>query len=201
MRRSMIGWAVAMAAMAGTAAAQEEKAPSAPPPPDLGFELPKPGPEQEILTRELGVWDATVEMWMQPGGSPEVTRGVETNTLVGGLWRVQDFKGEMLGRPYHGQSFLGYDSLKQKYVGTWIDSMAPGLSLTEGTYDAATKTLTQRIEGPCPAGIVMKFRSTTEYKDDGTRVTTMYSPEGQGEEFVMMRISYTRRADGSTAAR
>src|SRR5262245_46136884 len=60
------------------------------PPPSLGISLPKPGPEHEILKKEASVWDATVEMRMEPGGKPEVTKGVETNTLIGGgLWRVQ----------------------------------------------------------------------------------------------------------------
>ena len=71
--------------------------------------------------------------------------------------------------------------------------MAPGLSSTEGAYDAKARTLTSWIEGPCPVGVMMKFRSTTEWKDDDTRVTTMYSPEGQGEEFAMMKIAYKRR--------
>jgi hypothetical protein len=201
MRRSLgiFGMAaVATAALVGTAAAQEKK--EGAPSPGVDFPLPKPGPEHEILKKEAGVWDATVESRMEPGGKVEVTKGVETNTLIGGgLWRISDFKGELMGMPFQGHSVTGYDASKKKYVGTWVDSMAPGLSTAEGTYDPKTRTLTTWIEGPCPAGVVMKFRMTTEYKDDDTRVATMHSPEGQGEEFAMMTIKYKRRPSTASA--
>jgi hypothetical protein len=191
--------AVAMASLVGTAAAQEK--PAAAPPAGAEIPLPKPGPEHEILKKEAGVWDATVEMRMEPGGKPEVSKGVETNTLIGGgLWRVQDFQGELMGMPFQGHSVTGFDVSKQKYVGTWVDSMSPGLASQEGTYDTKTRTLTSWIEGPCPLGIVVKMKSTVEWKDDDTRVMSMYSPEGQGESFVMMKITYKRRAPSETAA-
>lgn len=200
MRRTFFGLAMVAVAAASLTASASARAQEAAP--DLGFELPKAGPEHEILKSEEGVWDAKVEMWMAPGTEPEVSVGVETNTLIAdGLWRVQDFRGEMMGLPYHGHCITGFDASKGKYVGTWIDSMAPGLSNVEGTYDAETRTLTSTIVGPCPTGLMMTFRSTTEYRTDGTRVTTMYSPEGQGEEFVMMKITYTRRPADATASR
>ena len=191
---------VAVTALAGAASAQEKKEPA--PSPGLGMPLPKPGPEHEILKKEAGTWDATVEMRMEARGKPQVSKGVETNTLIGGgLWLIQDFKGELMGMPYQGHSVTGYNVAKKKYVGTWVDSMAPGLSALEGTYDPKTRTRTSWIEGPCPMGIIMKWRSTTEWKDDATRITTMYSPQGQGEEFVMMKISYKRRSPASQASR
>src|SRR4051794_26995264 len=181
MRRSLCGFAMAMvttAGLVGTAAAQETKGSA--PSPGLEMPIPKLGPEHEVLKKEAGVWDATVESRMEPNGKPMVSRGVETNTLIGGgLWLVQDFKGEMMGMPFQGHGVTGYDVSKKKYVGTWVDSMAPGLSSIEGTYDPKTRALTSRIEGPCPLGIVMKRRSVAEWKDDHTRVLTMYSPEGQ----------------------
>lgn len=201
MRRSFCLFAmaaVASAALVGTAAAQEKEKPAAAPGADIP--LPKPGPEHEILQKEAGVWDATIEMRTEPNGKPEICKGVETNTVVGGLWRVQDVHSEMMGMPFHGHGITGYDAAKKAYVGTWVDSMAPGFTSQEGTYDPKTKTLTSWFEGPCPLGIVMKWRSTTEWKDDDTRITTMYSPKDQGEEFVMMKISYKRRTPSATAA-
>src|SRR5207237_6024874 len=112
---------VAAAILVGSAAAQEKKKESAPP---QGQEMPipKPGPEHEILKKDVGVWDATVETTMEPGGKPNVTKGVETNTLLGGgLWMVQDFKGEFMGVPFQGHGVAGYDPFKKKYVGTWVD--------------------------------------------------------------------------------
>ncbi len=191
--------AMAAALLVGSAAAQEKK--NADAPQGQGMPIPKPGPEHEIFKKDVGVWDATVETTMEPGGKPNVSKGVETNTLLGdGLWLISNFQSEFLGAPFQGHGVMGYDPHKRKYVGTWVDSMSTGLSTTEGTYDAKTRTLTTRMEGPGPDGTMMKMRSTSQWKDADTRVFTMYSPAGHGEEFAVMKITYKRRS-GSAPAR
>jgi hypothetical protein len=186
--------AVSAAIIIGSVTAQEKKESS----PPQGHEMspPKPGPEHEILKKDLGVWDATVETTTEPGGKPIVTKGSETNSLLGnGLWTVQDFKGEFMGAPFHGHSVSGYDTAKKKYVGTWVDSMSTGLFTTEGTYDPKTQVMTTWMEGPCPEdGTLIKMRSISEWKGADTRVFTMYSPASRGEESVMMKITYKRRS-------
>jgi hypothetical protein len=152
--------------------------------------LPQPGPEHEMLKKDVGTWDATVEFFMAPGAPPAVSKGVETNRLLGGLWFVSEFKSEMMGQPFEGVGTMGYDPGKKKYVGTWVDSMSVSYSTVEGTYDAATKTLIAWMVGPDLAGQTMKTKQTTEWKDADNRVFTMYAPDGQT---VTMRITYKRR--------
>ena len=196
MRRALCICGMALTAAAllvGSAAAQEKKESGASPGQEMP--IPKPGPEHEILKQDVGVWDATIETMTEAGGKPNVAKGLETNSLLGGgLWLFQDFKGEFMGAPFQGHGVTGYDPSKKKYVGTWVDSMSTSLSLTEGTYDPQTKTMTARFEGPGPDGAMMKMRTTSEWKDDNTRVFTMYSPAGRGEEFAMMKITYKRRS-------
>src|SRR5262245_49419798 len=190
--------AMAAAFLVGSAVAQEKK--QSAPPPGQEMPIPKPGPEHEILKKDVGVWDATVETTMEPGGKPNVSKGVETNTLLGGgLWIIQDFKGEFQGTPFQGHGVTGYDPSKKKYVGTWVDSMSTGLSTTQGPYDPKPQTMTAWLAGPGPNGAMMKMRSTTEWKDAHTRVFTMYSPAGQGEEVAMMKITYKRRSASPSA--
>jgi hypothetical protein len=146
----------------------------------------KPGPEHQTLKNLAGTWDATVEM-MQPG--VPASKGVETNKLLAdGLWVVSDFKSQMGEKPFEGHGVWGYDPVKKKYVGTWVDSMTASLTLSEGTFDAATKTATDIMEGPGPDGKPMKIKATTVWKDNDTRVFTMF----MGEQ-PSMRITYTRR--------
>jgi len=152
--------------------------------------MPTPGPEHEMLRKDVGTWDATVEMFMAPGAPPEVSKGTETVTMMGGFWQLTEFKSEMMGQPFEGRGATGYDPVKKKYVGTWVDTMTPGYYTVEGTYSAATKTLTAVMEGPDPSGAVTKTKETTEWKDADNRVFTMYGPDGQT---VGMRISYKRR--------
>lgn len=180
--------------LAGPARAQEakkapaeKKAPAAPEMP-----VPKPGPEHEVLKNDVGAWDATVEM-MGPGAPPTVSKGAETNTMVGGLWLVTDFKSEMMGQPFQGHGVSGYDAAKKKYVGTWVDSMSSGLNLGESTYDPKTKTMTGVMEGPDMSGKMEKMKTVTEWKDADTRIFTMYTTGPDGKEATAMRITYKRR--------
>jgi hypothetical protein len=176
----VIGMAVATIVMlVGHATAQDKKEVTLPKVAET--QVLAPGREQDLLKRDIGVWDATIETTMEPGGKPNVTKGTETNTMLGGRWLISDFKGEMMGIPFQGHSVMGYDPAKKKYTGTWVDSMSTTSSVLEGTYDPKTKTMTSWMESPGPDGKPVKMRSTNEWKDDDIRIFTMHSPAGQGD--------------------
>jgi hypothetical protein len=153
--------------------------------------MPKPGPEHEVLKKSVGTWDATVEMCDPTGAPVSTSKGVETNALsLGGLWLVSDFRGEMMGQPFQGHGVSGYDPVKKKYVGTWVDSMSVGLATMEGTWDPKTNTMTEWMEGPDPSGKVSKMKAVSEWKDDSTRVFSMYE---EGKDKPSMRITYKKK--------
>jgi hypothetical protein len=160
-------------------------------------QAPKPSAEHKILATELGTWDATVKAYMGgPGTEPAVSKGVETNELMtGGLWMLSKFEGSFAGAKFEGRGQFGYDSVKKKYVGTWVDSMSPTISMLEGEYDAKTKTMTYVGDGYDPehkAKYTQKMATTM--KDDGTRVFTLYMKfEGAPAEEKIMEITYTKR--------
>jgi Protein of unknown function (DUF1579) len=156
--------------------------------------LPKPGPEHALLKRDVGVWDATVEMQGPPGTPASVSKGTETVSLMdGGLWQITEFKGEMMGQPFEGRGATGYDPNKKKYVGTWVDSMTTGLSLVEATLDPSKNVMTGTMEGTDPSGAVTKMKEVTEWKDADNRLFTLYMPMPDGKEFPVMKITYKRR--------
>jgi hypothetical protein len=154
---------------------------------------PRPGPEHEILKGDVGTWDATVESFMTGGPTPMVSKGTETNVLVGGLWLVTDFKADMMGMPFLGHGISGYDPHKKKYVGTWVDTMSSGLGISESTWDAATKTMTGTHEGPDPSGQLQKMKAVVVYKDPDTRVFTMSGAGPDGKDVKFLTITYQRR--------
>lgn len=158
-----------------------------------GPPLPKPGPEHEVLKNDVGTWDATVEITPAPGAPPMVSKGVETNTLLGGLWLVTDFKSDMMGQPFVGHGTTGWDPGKKKYVATWVDTMSSGISLSEATWDAATKTMTGWMEGPDMTGRIVKTKAVTEWKDADTRIFTLFMPGPDGKEVSGFKITYKRR--------
>jgi hypothetical protein len=160
--------------------------------------VPKPTAEHKILAADEGTWDATVKAYPNgPDSQPQISKGVEINTVIsGGLWLVSTFRSDFGGMPFEGRGQFGYDPAQKKYVGTWIDSMSPALSVLEGSYDAKTKTLTYTGDGVCPidgSKVAQRMVSTT--KADGSREFTLYlngTPTG-GKEAKVMQILYTKR--------
>ena len=158
-----------------------------------GIEFPQPGEEHKHLAQEAGVWDADVKFWMDPSAEPQVSKGVETNTMVGGFWMVSEFKSQMLGQPFTGHGQYGYDPVKKKYVGTWVDSMTPHLSILEGEVNEKGELvmISKAID------FMTKQESTSKMisrmNDDGTRHFEMHAPIGEGEWMKVMEIHYTKR--------
>jgi Protein of unknown function (DUF1579) len=194
---ALTGLALGVALAQDSKKSQEAKAPAAPaaskepamPP------MPKPGPEQAILKRGEGVWEARVEMRMGPPGTPpEVSTGVETNTLVGGLWLITDYKGSMAGTPFQGHGTMGYDAALKKYVGIWVDSMSTSLSRSEGDFDPKSNTLTMVGQTIGEDGKPMKFREVLQWPDPNTRAFTMYMAGPDGREIPGMTITYKRKS-------
>lgn len=186
--------------LAGFVAAQDK--PAAPAAAPQGMPpMPKPGPEHAILKEAEGVWDAKVESWMAPGAPPMVSTGTETDRIgCGGMCLITDFKGSFMKTPFSGHGTETYDMGKKKYVGSWVDSMSAGLSISESTWDPATKTMSGTMEGPDMMGNVQKMRAVTEHKA-GQRIFTMYMTGPDGKEMPGMRITYTKRKAAAAAAK
>ena len=154
--------------------------------------MPQPGPEHAVLKEDAGTWDASIEMLM-PGAPPTPSKGVEVSTVgCNGLCVATEFKGEVMGAPFQGAGVTTWDPQKKKYIGSWTDSMTSGLAMTEGTWDAATKTLNSTMTTPDGAGGTVALRSTVVYSE-GKRVFTLHMPGPDGKEAPSMRITYTRR--------
>jgi hypothetical protein len=157
----------------------------------------KPTAEHKLLAADEGTWDATVKSFMGgPDAEPSVSKGTEVNTVMtGGLWLLSKFDGDFNGMKFEGHGQFGYDPVKKKYVGTWIDSMSPSLSVLEGEYDAKTKTMTYVGTGFDPehnAKYTQKMVTTA--KDEDTRVFTLYMKYDDGKGDVkFMEITYQKR--------
>jgi hypothetical protein len=159
--------------------------------------FPKPTPEHKILATDEGTWDATIKSFAAgPDAEPMVSHGTEVNTvLTGGLWVLSKFDGDFGGVKFEGRGQFGYDPIKKKYVGSWIDSLNPTLSVLEGTYDPKTKTMTyvgDAIDPNTKSKYTQKM--VTTIKDDGTRVFTLHIKLDGGEDEVkLMEVTYKKR--------
>jgi hypothetical protein len=148
-------------------------------------EIPKPGPEHELLKKMEGTWEATAE------GGGSVTKGTMTwKMALGGLWLMSKFEGEFAGQKFEGHGMESYDPAKKKFVSVWVDTMSTSPLVMEGTHDKDKKTTTMTGEGPGMDGKPAKYKTVSEMKDDDNVVFTLYM--GDAKE-PMVTIAYKRK--------
>ena len=93
---------------------------------------------------------------------------------------------------FKGQGTEGYDNVKKKFVGTWIDSMGTGIMMSEGDYDPATKTFTYTGEIEVMPGMKQKIREVVKITDQDHMDFEWYEDRG-GKEVKTMEINYTKK--------
>jgi len=156
------------------------------------FHVPTPGPEHEVFKKDVGTWDATIAVSAGPGMPPMVSEGVTTSRLAcGGLWLITEFTNRTTG--FEGHGVYGFDPARRKYVGTWVDPMRTFMAVGEGTWDAATRTMTMWTEATGAQGKPMRWRETTATLDPDTQVWRSFMPAPGGGEVEVMSATYKRR--------
>jgi hypothetical protein len=156
-----------------------------------------PGAQHKMLEESVGTWDAEVKMWMNgPKGEPMVSKGTsESKMVLGGRYLQQDFTGEMMGQPFVGTGFTGYDNFKKKYVSFWIDNMSTGMSTMDGVLekDGKTTTMWGKMDDPMTGEKNKKIKYVTRFVDKDTQVFETYDVTSFGDKKPIMVITYKRR--------
>ena len=142
-----------------------------------------------------GSWTAKVKSWGEPGKPPEETTATcEFRTVLGGRYLEQRFEGTMMGQPYSGIGFTGYDNLKKKYEAYWIDSAGTGMLVMTGTPDPSGKktVYTGSMLDPITGKKVALKSVDTEVDPDNLQFE-MWAAGPDGKLGKMMEIAYTRK--------
>ncbi len=159
-------------------------------------EFATPGEMHKMLAAGSGKWDVEVTTWdMDPSKPPSKSKATsESKMIMNGLYQVSSFKGTMMGMPFEGQSTTGYDNARKVFVSTWIDNMGSGVMYTEGTYDAATKTLTMKGKmTDCTTDGQSDVKEILVFKDDKHQHMEMWSTGPDGKEYKWMESEYTKK--------
>jgi hypothetical protein len=167
------------------------------------MEMSKLNDNHKLLSSMDGSWSYTIKFWMNPdpNAPPQQSKGTATRkTVMGGRYVVMDVTGKMqmpdeTGKmkdmQFKGMGVEGYDNVKQKFVGSWIDNMGTGIQFSEGTYDPATKTFTFASEMEMMPGMKTAVREVLKVTDKDHMLLEWYETHG-GEEKKTMEIAYTR---------
>jgi hypothetical protein len=167
------------------------------------MELSKLSENHKLLSSLDGTWNCNVKMWMDGDTSkkPDVSKSTAVRkSIMDGRYVVMDVTGKMQmpgadGKmkdiTFKGMGMEGYDNVKKKFVGTWMDNMGTGIMMSEGDYDPATKTFTYTGEMEMMPGMKQKIREVVKITDKDHMDFEYYEERG-GKEMKTMEINYTR---------
>lgn len=156
----------------------------------------EPRKEHKWLQQLVGEWTSEADCSMGPGQPATTNYGTERVRMVGDLWMVGEGQGEMPGGGTATMIMtLGYDTKKEKYLGTWIGSMMTYMWHYDGEMDASGRILTLSAEGPSMAGdgTMAKYQDIIEIKnkDHRTLSSRVLGPDGTWNHF--MTAHYRRK--------
>ncbi len=204
--RHAIRWTLILAAVAALTAslpaqekAKKPAAKTAPPDEKAMMEAWKkastPGEMHKKLDDMVGTFDASVRMWMDPSQPPEDSTAKSVNTWVLGDRFVETkHEGTMMGEPFNGIGYTGYDNVQKKYVGTWMDSAGTGMMMSTGTADPSGKVMTSTATMVDPmTGKAAKITEKVTVADNDHHVMEMWGPDMSGKNYKMMEITYIRK--------
>lgn len=188
--------AVAMCGALGMsvpAMAQDKGAPPMDPAMEAMMKAGTPGAEHKVLEGWVGSWSAKVKM-MAPGQPVMESAGTaEITSLYGGRYVKEEFASDMMGMPFQGTSYTGFDNVSKKFVGTWIDSMSTGIAVVEGTWDGPSSTFKYAMTYNDPVtGKVKHSKMSVKVVDKNSHVSEFWD-EIDGKHVKTMEITYTRK--------
>jgi hypothetical protein len=147
-------------------------------------EMPMPAEQHKVLLSNVGDWTGTLTAYM-PGMPTEPTPATEQIVAIGGFWLRSQFECKFMGEPYVGTGVQGYDTEKNKYIGTWCDSMSSYLAVMEGEMDATGKKLTMHWIAPDMTGNMIPHRSETVFSKDSYVSTFFMSADTKEKSMVI----------------
>jgi len=152
-----------------------------------------PGEHHGHLAQMAGSWTAETTLWMVPGQEPTTSTATAMHEMIlDGRFLSESYEGSFMGMAFKGRGLSGYDNMKEKYIGTWVDSMGTMMLSYEGecSDDGATRVMWTEMFDPM-SGQMMKSKSVYTMKDADHYLLEMYvfTPAG---EIKTLEINHTR---------
>jgi hypothetical protein len=153
-----------------------------------------PTQQHALLKDHVGNWNVIVKFWHDPAGQPEISKGVSHNTLeLNGKFLREDFKGKWMGHPFTGKGYTGYDTVKNEFFSTWMDSASPLMNSMRGKYVSESKSWVFNGDSTCPvSGTTIKSEMISRIIDKNHFVVENFTIHADGSKAKTMEIAYTR---------
>jgi hypothetical protein len=141
----------------------------------------------------VGTWKATTTFRMAPGEPEQVHGGTSIHRLVlGGRYVEQSYKGMSMGMPFEGIGFTGYDNVKKRYVGTWMDTFGTGVMHSVGVGRPTDDRIDFVCEAIEPSGKTKVFDAIIRIKNHEHHSYEMWTKGPNGKSYRVMLVEYER---------
>jgi hypothetical protein len=152
----------------------------------------KPGPEHARLASMAGKWKVVQKSMFDPSKPPEISQGTEVCTLIcNGLFLRSEYHVKDKNGDFYGSGLVGYDTMKKRYTGNWVDSWSTMQFPYEGTCEGNKCMYTMQVPGQ--DGQMVTATLVTEEVDKDHRTFAMSVPGPDGKTVPMMQLTYTRQ--------
>jgi hypothetical protein len=158
-------------------------------------EAGKPGAAHKVLDPTVGDWETSARWWMAPDSPPMESKGTSKKQwILDSRFLQEEHKGDMMGKPFQGLGLTGYDNMKKKYVGVWVDSMGTAMAPSEGTADSAGKVITMNgtMDDPMTGEKNKAYKYVLRIAGPDKHIMEMHDL-ALGEKSKMGEITYTRK--------
>ncbi len=153
-----------------------------------------PGEGQKKLSFLVGTFDVKIRTWVDPSKPPyESTATAVATWVLGNRYVQQMLAGYVMGEPWSGIGYAGFDNTTKQYVATFMDSGSTGMEWYTGTMDAAgklakmTATVHDEVTGK-PLPVEMRLNIAA----NGDHVTELWQGDLTGKMAKVMELQYTR---------
>ncbi|MBI3725213.1 DUF1579 domain-containing protein [bacterium] len=160
------------------------------------LKLASPGPFHEKLKPLAGTFEATTKFWAAPGAAPTEAHGTSVHKLIlGGRYLQQDYEaksGDVVTMAGHG--LMGYDNVKKKFTGVWVDTLSTSVMSSLGTCDESGKVITSTSEWDDPAtGKPAKHKAVVTIESDQKHTYELYYTSPEGKEWKALEVVYAKK--------
>jgi hypothetical protein len=159
-----------------------------------------PGEPHKLLAKLEGSWTTRTRGWEGGKQVMESTGTCEQRLVLDGHYLRQEYTGDMMGQPFTGINFLGYNNHTKKYESVWLDSMSTAIYFFVGKGSADGRTITQDCIYVDPVRGPAVWRSVTRIRDDNTLEFEMYITPKGGKKEKMMEMTVARKAASALKA-
>jgi Protein of unknown function (DUF1579) len=187
MKWTLLGYGIAaLALFSGTGVAQENKAKQAIP-------ADEPGLVHKQMNALAGSWDVDI-VFIINGKENKGKVRCESKWILDGRFLQQDYRSNLMGKPFMVLQLVGYDNAKKKTIEIVLESLSTGVLHSKGSISQDGKVITNEGESlDKVSGKNTKLRTVTTIIDPDHYTLEWFRPGATGKDEKVVSMTHARR--------